>query len=338
MATKLGINGFGRVGRQVLRATEERGKGKLEVVAINDLTDPATNAHLLRWDTNYGRYPGKVDAAADAIVVDGRRIRVLAERDPAKIPWKDMGVEIVVESTGIFTDATKAAAHLSGGAKKVIITAPAKGEDVTVVMGVNEKSYDPARHRIISNASCTTGCIAPLVKVLHESFGVVKGLMTTVHAYTNDQRLLDMFHKDLRRARAAAVNIIPTTTGAAKAVGLIFPDLNGKLHGVALRVPVPTVSLMDFVANLSREVTAEQVNQAFRAAAGKAPLKGFLEYTEEELVSSDFKGNPASAIFDARSTMVLGGNMVKVLAWYDNEWGFSCRVADLAMYMVDRGL
>jgi len=338
MVRKVGINGFGRVGRQVLRAVEERCKGKVEVAAINDLTDPATNAHLLRWDTNYGRYPGKVEAAADGIIVDGRKVRVLAERDPAKIPWRDLGVEIVVESTGIFTDAAKAAAHLSGGAKKVIISAPAKGEDVTLVMGVNNASYDPARHRIISNASCTTGCIAPLVKVLHESFGVVKGLMTTVHAYTNDQRLLDMVHTDLRRARAAAMNIIPTSTGAAKVVGVIFPELNGKLHGIAIRVPVSTVSLVDFVANLSRDVTAEQVNQAFSAAAGKAPLKGFLEYTEEELVSSDFKGNPASSIFDARSTMVLGGNMVKVLAWYDNEWGFSCRVADLAAYIVDRGL
>jgi len=338
MATKIGINGFGRVGRQTLRAVEERCKGKVEVAAINDLTDPATNAHLLRWDTNYGRYPGKVEAAADGIIVDGRKVRVLAERDPAKIPWKDLGVEVVVESTGIFTDAAKAAAHLSGGAKKVIISAPAKGEDVTLVMGVNNASYDPARHRIISNASCTTGCIAPLVKVLHENFGVVKGLMTTVHAYTNDQRLLDVTHTDLRRARAAAMNIIPTSTGAAKVVGVIFPELNGKLHGLAIRVPVSTVSLVDFVANLSREVTAEQVNQAFSAAAGKAPLKGFLEYTEEELVSSDFKGNPASCIFDARSTMVLGGNMVKVLAWYDNEWGFSCRVADLAAYIVEKGL
>ena len=326
------------MGRQVLRACEERCKGKLEVAAVNDLTDPATNAHLLRWDTNYGHYPGKVEAAADGIIVDGRKVRVLAERDPAKIPWKDLGVEIVVESTGIFTEAAKAAAHLSGGAKKVIISAPAKGEDATLVMGVNNTSYDPAKHRIISNASCTTGCVAPLVKVLHENFGVVKGLMTTIHAYTNDQRLLDVTHTDLRRARAAAMNIIPTSTGAAKVVGVIFPELNGKLHGIAIRVPVSTVSLVDFVANLSRDVTAAEVNQAFKAAAGKAPLKGFLEYTEEELVSSDFKGNPASSIFDSKSTMVLGGNMVKVLAWYDNEWGFSCRVADLAAYIVDRGL
>jgi len=338
MVTKIGINGFGRVGRQVLRACEERCKDKLEVAAVNDLTDPATNAHLLRWDTNYGHYPGKVEAAADGIIVDGRKVRVLAERDPAKIPWKDLGVEIVVESTGIFTEAAKAAAHLSGGAKKVIISAPAKGEDATLVMGVNNTFYDPAKHRIISNASCTTGCVAPLVKVLHENFGVVKGLMTTIHAYTNDQRLLDVTHTDLRRARAAAMNIIPTSTGAAKVVGVIFPELNGKLHGIAIRVPVSTVSLVDFVANLSRDVTAAEVNQAFKAAAGKAPLKGFLEYTEEELVSSDFKGNPASSIFDSKSTMVLGGNMVKVLAWYDNEWGFSCRVADLAAYIVDRGL
>jgi len=337
MATKVGINGFGRVGRQTLRAICERHPNKLEVVAINDLTDPRTNAHLLRWDSNYGRYPGKVEAAPDAIVVDGKRIKVIAERDPAKIPWKELGVEVVVESTGIFTDAAKAQAHLQAGAKKVIITAPAKGEDVTIVLGVNEKAYDPARHHVISNASCTTNCIAPVVKVLHDKFGVVKGLMSTIHAYTNDQRLLDMYHSDLRRARAAAMNIVPTTTGAARAVTVVIPELKGRLHGVAFRVPVPTVSLCDFVADLSRDVSVEEVNRAFREAA-QGPLKGILEYCEEELVSSDFKGNPASAIIDAPSTMVLGGNMVKVLAWYDNEWGYSCRVADLAVYIVDRGL
>ena len=337
MATKIGINGFGRVGRQTLRAVLERHPNKLEVVAVNDLTDPRTNAHLLRWDSNYGRYPGKVEAAPDAIVVDGKRIRVIAERDPAKIPWKELGVEVVVESTGIFTDAAKAGAHLQAGAKKVIITAPAKGEDVTVVLGVNEKAYDPARHRIISNASCTTNCIAPVVKVLNDKFGVVKGLMSTIHAYTNDQRLLDMYHSDLRRARAAAMNIVPTTTGAARAVTLVIPELKGRLHGVAFRVPVSTVSLCDFVADLSRDVSVEEVNRAFHEAA-QGPLKGLLEYCEEELVSSDFKGNPASAIFDAPSTMVMGGNMVKVLAWYDNEWGYSCRVADLMAYIVEMGL
>src|SRR3972149_3139448 len=337
MATKIGINGFGRVGRQTLRAVLERHPNTREVVAVNDLTDPRTNAHLLRWHSNYGRYPGKVEAAPDAIIVDGKRIRVIAERDPAKIPWKELGVEVVVESTGIFTDAAKAGAHLQAGAKKVIITAPAKGEDVTIVLGVNEKAYDPARHHVIANASCTTNCIAPVVKVLNDKFGVVKGLMSTIHAYTNDQRLLDMFHSDLRRARAAAMNIVPTTTGAARAVTLVIPELKGRLHGVAFRVPVSTVSLCDFVADLSRDVSVEEVNRAFREAA-QGPLKGLLEYCEEELVSSDFKGNPASAIFDAPSTMVMGGNMVKVLAWYDNEWGYSCRVADLTAYIVEMGL
>lgn len=337
MATKIGINGFGRVGRQTLRAVLERHPNKLEVVAVNDLTDPRTNAHLLRWDSNYGRYPGKVEAAPDAMIVDGKRIRVIAERDPAKIPWKELGVEVVVESTGIFTDAAKAGAHLQAGAKKVIITAPAKGEDVTVVLGVNEKAYDPTRHHVISNASCTTNCIAPVVKVLNDNFGVAKGLMSTIHAYTNDQRLLDMYHSDLRRARAAAMNIVPTTTGAARAVTLVIPELKGRLHGVAFRVPVSTVSLCDFVADLSRDVSVEEVNRAFREAA-QGQLKGLLEYCEEELVSSDFKGNPASAIFDAPSTLVMGGNMVKVLAWYDNEWGYSCRVADLTAYIVEKGL
>ena len=337
MSTKIGINGFGRIGRQALRAIQERHPQKLEVAAINDLTDPKTNAHLLRWDSTYGRYPGQVEAAQDAILVDGKRIKVLAERDPGKIPWKEYGVELVVESTGLFTDAAKAAAHLQGGAKKVIISAPARNEDVTIVLGVNDKAYDPAKHRVVSNASCTTNGIAPVVKVLHDSFGVVKGLLSTIHAYTNDQRLLDMYHSDLRRARAAALNIIPTTTGAARAVSLVIPELKGRLHGVAFRVPVATVSLCDFVADLAREVTVEEVNQAFKKAA-QGPLQGILEYCEEELVSSDFKGNPASAIFDAPSTMVLGGNMVKVLAWYDNEWGYSCRVADLAAFMVDKGL
>jgi len=262
---------------------------------------------------------------------------VLAERDPGKIPWRDYGVDIVIESTGLFTDGTKAAAHLQGDAKKVIISAPARNEDVTVVLGVNEDAYDPARHKIISNASCTTNCVAPVVKVLHQSFGVDKGLMTTIHAYTNDQRLLDMFHRDLRRARAAAMNIVPTTTGAAKAVTRVIPELEGRLHGLAFRIPVAIVSVIDFVADLAREVDVEQVNQAFQAAA-EGPLNGILEYCQEPLVSMDFKGNPASSIVDAPSTMVIGGNMVKVLAWYDNEWGYSCRLADLATYIADKGL
>ncbi len=337
MATRIGINGFGRIGRLTLRAINEYHDSKLEVAAINDLTDTKTNAHLLKWDSTYGRYPGTVEAAADAIIVDGNTIKVLSERDPAKIPWLDYGVEIVIESTGLFTDATKAVAHREGGARKVLISAPAKNEDITVVLGVNEDQYDPHKHHIISNASCTTNCIAPVVKVLHQSFGVSKGLMTTVHAYTNDQKILDTVHRDLRRARAAALNIIPTTTGAARLVCEIIPELKGKVHGMALRVPTPTGSIVDFVADLNKEVTVEQVNQAFQSAA-EGSLKGILEYSEEPLVSMDFKGNPASSIFDALSTMVIGGNMVKVLAWYDNEWGYSCRLADLAAYIADKGL
>jgi len=337
MAAKIGINGFGRIGRLVLKTISQHYKDKLEVAVVNDLTDAATNAHMLKYDSTYGIYPGKVEAKENAIVVDGKLTKVIAERDPAKIPWKDYGVEIVIESTGLFTDATKASAHLQGGAKKVIISAPAKNQDLTVVMGVNEQMYDRAKHHIISNASCTTNCFAPMVKVLHENFGVTRGLLSTIHAYTNDQRLLDMYHKDLRRARAAAVNIVPTTTGAAKAVSEVLPEMKGKLHGVALRVPVVTVSLCDFVADLDKEATAEQINQAFQAAA-KGKLKGIMEYCQEELVSSDFKGNSHSAIFDAPSTMVLGGNMVKVLAWYDNEWGYSCRLADLIVYMLGKGL
>jgi glyceraldehyde 3-phosphate dehydrogenase len=337
MATKVGINGFGRIGRLTLRTINQYHSKELEVVALNDLTDTRTNAHLLKWDSTYGRYPGKVEAAEDSIIVDGKKIKVVAERDPSKINWKDFGVDIVIESTGLFTDATKAAAHRQGGAKKVIISAPAKNEDVTLVLGVNESWYDPKKHNIISNASCTTNCIAPVVKVLHQSFGVNKGLMNTIHAYTNDQRLQDMFHKDLRRARAAAQNIVLTTTGAAKAVTMVIPELKGKVHGVAFRVPVPTVSVVDFVADLSREVTVEQVNQAFQKAA-KGSLKGIIEYCEEELVSMDFKGNPASAIFDAPSTIVIAGNMVKVIAWYDNEWGYSCRLADLTAYIASKGL
>ncbi len=337
MVTKIGINGFGRVGRLTLRAVNQYHSGRLEIAALNDLTDAKTNAHLLKWDSTYGPYPGKVEATEDSIIVDGKEIKVLSERDPANIPWQDYRAEIVIESTGLFTDATKAAAHLNGGAKKVLISAPARNEDITIVLGVNEDQYNPAQHNTISNASCTTNCIAPVVKVLHQSFGVDKGLMTTIHAYTNDQRLQDMFHRDLRRARAAAMNIVPTTTGAARAVGMVIPELKGRLNGLAFRVPVPTVSIVDFVADLNKEVTIEQVNQAFRAAAD-GPLNGILEYCQEELVSIDFKGNPASSIFDAPSTMVIGGNMVKVFAWYDNEWGYSCRLADLTTYIADKGL
>jgi glyceraldehyde 3-phosphate dehydrogenase len=337
MATKIGINGFGRVGRLSLRAVNQYHKGKLEVAAINDLTDTKTNAHLLKWDSTYGRYPGEVKAADDSIMVDGKQVKVLAERDPANIQWRDWGVDIVIESTGLFTDATKAAAHLKGGAKKVLISAPARNEDITIVLGVNEAQYKPDKHHIISNASCTTNCIAPVVKVLHQSFGVSKGLMTTIHAYTNDQRLLDTFHRDLRRARAAALNLVPTTTGAARAVTQVIPELKDRLHGLAFRVPVAIVSVVDFVANLEKEVTVEQVNQAFEQAAA-GDLNGILEYCQEELVSMDFKGNPASSIVDAPGTMVIGGNMVKVLAWYDNEWGYSCRLADLAAYVASKGI
>jgi len=337
MVTKIGINGFGRIGRSTLRAINQYYKGKLAVAAINDLTDTETNAHLLKWDTNYGRYPGEIKASQNSIIVDGQEIKVLAEREPANIPWPDYGIDIVIESTGHFTDATKAAAHRQGSVKKVIISAPAKNEDITIVLGVNEDKYDPRKHHIISNASCTTNCIAPVVKVLHQSFGIEKGLMSTIHAYTNDQRILDMYHKDLRRARAAAMNIIPTTTGAARAVTVVIPELRGRLDGIAFRVPVATVSIVDFVADLNQEVTTEQVNQAFKAAAA-GPMQGILEYCEEKLVSIDFKGNPASAIFDAPSTVVIGGNMVKVLAWYDNEWGYSCRLADLANFLADKVL
>ena len=336
MTTKIGINGFGRIGRLVMRAVMEK-KADIDVAVVNDLTDTKTNAHLFKYDSSYGIYPGKVESSSDAITVDGKSVKVIAERDPAKIPWKDYGVEIVVESTGLFTDAPKAAAHRQGGAKKVIISAPAKGEDITIVMGVNEDKYDPAKHHIISNASCTTNCIAPVVKILHDSFGVARGLLTTAHSYTNDQRLLDQFHKDLRRARSAALSIIPTSTGAARAVTLVIPELAGKLHGIALRVPTPTVSICDFVADLNKEVTEKEVNEAFKNAAS-GPLKGILEYCEEPLVSIDFKGNPASSIVDAENTIVIDGSMVKVLSWYDNEWGYSNRVIDLISLMVSKGL
>jgi glyceraldehyde 3-phosphate dehydrogenase len=337
MKTRIGINGFGRIGRLTLRAALARNRDKLEVVAINDLADTKTNAHLLKWDSVYGRYPGDVVAREKAIVVDGQEIQVISERDPGAIVWKNYGVDIVIESTGLFTDATKAVAHRKGGAKKVIISAPARNEDVTIVIGVNEKDYDPKKHHVISNASCTTNGIAPPVKVLHDTFGISKGLMTTVHSYTNDQRIMDTVHDDLRRARAAALNMIPTTTGAAKLVGRLVKGLEGKIHGFSLRVPTPTVSVIDFVCDLEKEVTVEQVNQALKAAA-VGPLKGILEFCEEELVSLDFKGNSHSSIIDGPGTMVIGGNMVKILAWYDNEWGYSCRLGDLAVYIASKGL
>ena len=337
MVTRIGINGFGRIGRQVTRAIIELYPEKLEAAAVNDLADAKTNAHLFKYDTNYGKYPGTVEARDSSLIIDGKEIRVFSERDPSSIPWAELGVELVVESTGIFTDAEKAGAHIKGGAKKVIISAPARNEDITLVLGVNDNRYDPGRHNIVSNASCTTNCFAPMVKVLHDSFGLQHGLMSTIHSYTNDQKILDQVHEDLRRARAAAANIIPTSTGAARAVGLVIPELNGKLHGMAFRVPTATVSVTDFVATLSRKVTVEDVNTAFKAAA-EGPLKGILEYCDEPLVSSDFKSNPHSCIFDALSAIVMEGNMVKVLGWYDNEWGYSCRTADLCAFMTDRGL
>ena len=337
MVTRIGINGFGRIGRLVLRANEGRNAGKVEVVAVNDLTDAKTNAHLLKYDTNYGRYPGKVEANNGDLMVDGRNIKVFSERDPAQIPWSEMGVELVIESTGIFTDADQAAGHLKGGASKVIISAPAKGEDLTLVLGVNEDLYDAGKHHIVSNASCTTNCFATMVKVLNDSFGIEHGLMSTIHSYTNDQAILDQRHGDLRRARAAAENIIPTSTGAARAVGLVLPELNGKLHGVAFRVPTSTGSITDFTAVLSRDVTVEQINEAYQeASAGK--MNGIMEYSDEPLVSSDFKGNPHSCIIDGLSTIVMEKRMVKVMGWYDNEWGYSCRTADLAVLMAEKGI
>jgi len=337
VSIKVGINGFGRVGRLTLRGINQYHRGELEVAAVNDLTDNKTNAHLLKWDSSYGQYPGEVKPTSSGIQVDGKEIKVLAERDPADIKWQDFGVQIVIESTGLFTDATKAASHLKGGAKKVIISAPAKNEDVTVVLGVNEDKYNPQQHNIISNASCTTNALAPVAKVLQQNFGIVKGLMTTIHAYTNDQKILDQQHKDLRRARSAAMSMIPTSTGDAKAISLVLPELKGKLHGFAVRVPTPTVSLVDLVVELGKEATAEQINTAMKAAA-EGPMKGILAYCDEELVSVDFKGNPASSIFDSLSTMSIGGNLVKVITWYDNEWGYSCRLGDLAAFIAKKGI
>jgi len=329
---KVGINGFGRVGRQVFKAMRDMYGDLLEVVAVNDITSPDVLAHLLKYDSNYGRFNGAVEVQGSSLFVDGKEVRVLAEKDPASLPWKDLGVQLVIESTGVFTDATKAAAHLQAGARKVIITAPAKNEDITIVLGVNEDQYDPEKHHIVSNASCTTNSVAPVAKVLHDHFGIEYGFLTTVHAYTNDQRILDLPHKDLRRARAAALSIIPTTTGAAKAVARVIPELQGKFDGIALRVPTSTVSISDFVITLQRPVTRDEVNAAFKAAA-EGRLKGILGYTEEPLVSVDFKGDSHSGVVDGSLTMVIGERTVKVLVWYDNEWGYSVRVADLAALM-----
>jgi len=340
MAVKIGINGFGRIGRQVLKAMREKYHDEFDVVAVNDLFPPETNAHLFKYDSNFGKYAGTVEVVEGDLVVDGDHIKVFAERDPAKLPWGDLGVKIVIESTGVFRDGKKAAAHIKAGAKKVIISAPAKpadSVDLTVVLGVNDKMYDPAKHHIVSNASCTTNCLAPAVKVVFDNFGIVKGLMTTIHSYTTDQRVLDLAHKDLRRARAAALNIIPTTTGAAKALALVIPELEGKFDGFALRVPTPTVSIVDFVAELEKTATAEKVNAAFEAAAA-GPMKGILGYSEEPLVSMDYKGDPRSSIVDGLCTMVTGGNLLKVVTWYDNEWAYSMRMTDLAKLMADKGL
>ncbi len=337
MATRVGINGFGRIGRQVLKAFKEKYRDDFDVVAVNDLMDARTNAHLFKYDSNYGIYAGTVEVDGGGIIVDGDRIRVFAERDPSNLPWSDLGVEIVIESTGIFRKRDGAMKHINAGAKKVIITAPAKDEDITIVLGVNHDRYDPASHHIVSNASCTTNCLAPAAKVVFDHFGIVRGLMTTVHAYTNDQRILDLAHDDLRRARAAGLNIIPTTTGAAKALALVIPELKGKFDGFALRVPTATVSVVDFVAELEKGTTVAEVNAAFKAAA-EGPLAGILGYSEEPLVSMDFKGDSRSSIVDGLSTMMIGSTMLKVVAWYDNEWAYSVRVADVARLMVEKGL
>ena len=328
MAVKVGINGFGRIGRLVYRAIKERHPDEVEVVAVNDLFDAATNAHLLKYDSTYGKYNGKVEAKDGHLFIDGKTVSVSAEKDPAAIKWKDMGVEIVIESTGLFTDATKAKAHIeSGGAKKVIISAPAKNEDITIVLGVNQDKYDPEQHNIISNASCTTNGLAPVAKVLNDAFGIDKGVLTTVHAYTNSQKLQDLGAKDPRDARAAAQNIVPSETGAAKAVGLVIPELKGKFGGMAFRVPTPTVSVVDFTATLNKEATKEEIRDAMLEYA-QGPMKGILDVTDEPLVSSDLRGTNFSSVFSAMDTLVIG-NMVKVVAWYDNEWGYACRTADL---------
>jgi len=334
MAVRVGINGFGRIGRNVFRAAYERG-AEIEWLAVNDLVDPKTIAHLLKYDSTYGPFPGEVHATAAGLSVDGKEIRVLAERDPAALPWEALGADVVIESTGLFTDRENAAKHLDAGAKKVVISAPATNPDTTVVLGVNfDEVYDRDQHHVISNASCTTNCLAPIVKVVHDTVGIKHGLMTTIHAYTADQRLQDMPHKDLRRARAAAVNLIPASTGAAKAIGLVIPELNGKLHGFAVRAPVPTGSVVDLTVVTNRETTVEEINAALKAAADAGPLNGLMLYTEDPIVSSDIVKNPASSIVDSQLTAVMEGTMVKVVSWYDNEWGYSNRVADLVQRLL----
>jgi glyceraldehyde 3-phosphate dehydrogenase len=337
MTARVAINGFGRIGRLTLRTMLERHKKDLTVVAINDMADLQTNAHLFRYDSTYGIFPGKVEVGEGMLKIDGLNIMVMNQKDPSRLPWRQLRVDIVIESTGVFTDAAQVRAHLEAGAKKVIITAPAKDEDITVVLGVNDSAYNPRKHHIVSNASCTTNCLAPVAKVIHDHFGIERGLMTTIHAYTNDQRILDLMHKDLRRARAAAMNIVPTSTGAAKAIGLVMPELKGKLHGLSLRVPTSTVSVVDLVADLKKSASVEDLNHAFKQA-GEGKLNGILAYCDEPLVSSDFRGNSASSIVDGLSTVVLEGRMAKVLSWYDNEWGYSCRVGDLATLMAEKGL
>jgi glyceraldehyde 3-phosphate dehydrogenase len=336
MATKIAINGFGRIGRCVLRAALERKEG-LEIIAINDLDKPATLAHLFKYDSVHGIWPGSVKATEKAIIIDGREFQVIAEKDPAALPWKSLGVEVVLESTGRFTAREKAELHLKAGAKKVVISAPAKGPDLTVAYGINHDQYDPKKHHLISNASCTTNCLAPTAKVLLDSFGIERGLMTTVHSYTNDQRILDLPHEDLRRARAAALSMIPTSTGAAKAIGDVLPQLKGKMHGVAVRVPTPNVSLVDLTVNITKPATAEQINEAFKKAA-EGSLKGVLEYSDAPTVSIDYNGNPHSAIFDSTNTFVMEGTLVKVMSWYDNEWGFSNRMVDTTKLIVSKGV
>jgi glyceraldehyde 3-phosphate dehydrogenase len=335
MAVKVGINGFGRIGRNIMRAA--LGNKDVDFVAVNDLTNAATLAHLLKYDSVLGNLKAKVEVQGDGIAVDGEQFKVVSFRDPAQLPWKDLGVDVVFESTGLFTDRDAAAKHIAAGAKRVVITAPAKKPDITVVMGVNHEKYDPAKHQIISNASCTTNCLAPVAKILHETFGIKKGWMSTIHAYTNDQQLLDLPHKDLRRARAAALSIIPTTTGAATAVGEVLPELKGKLDGIAMRVPVPNVSVVDLAVMVDKKTTSEEVNAAFREAASGS-LKGILQYVTEPLVSIDFRGNPHSSILDADYTKVMDGDFVKILSWYDNEWGYSSRCVDLLGYMASKGL
>lgn len=337
MTVKVGINGFGRIGRQVYKAIYENYEGVLDVEAVNDLMPVETNAHMLKYDSTYGRFPGEIDVQDGDIYVDGERLKSYAERDPAKLPWGELGIDIVLECTGIFRDKDQAKMHLDAGAKKVLISAPGKGMDGTFVLGVNEDTYDPSSHHVISNASCTTNCLAPAVKVLHEQFGIKRALMSTIHAITNGQRILDMAHKDLRRARTAGANIIPTTTGAARAVGLVLPELEGKINGMAFRVPVVTVSVVDITAELERDVTIEEVNGAFKSAAASSGWLGkAMDYTEEPLVSSDFIGHPYSSTIDGLSTDVMDGNMAKVIAWYDNEWGYSTRLADLAAFVAER--